>query len=295
VPNGTARRWLQNPKRHPKPLGDPPPKVALTLVARARLVPATARPQPKFQRICRSPDTLRVRIVTANPAFNVPVAELESAVSRIYERYAVEVVERFDLCPWAERARRSGRVRPRVLFESDPTAFGSSLEAITQLAADDQVEVGLLLYPCLRLGRRDFEHYLRILRQADSERHPAGELPFAMAAFHPDAEPDLGSADRLVPFVRRSPDPTIQIVRKRVLDEVNGGTQTGTSFVDVLHLGVAGTAAACPVRESTSIRQWIGERNFATIERVQPAALEAIFADIARDRAATYGPLGLLG
>jgi len=119
-------------------------------------------------------------------------------------------------------------------------------------------------------------------------------LPFAMAAFHPDAEPDFGSADRLVPFVRRSPDPTIQIVRKRVLDEVNGGAQTGTSFVDVLQLGVAITAAACPVRETISIRQWIGERNLATIERVQPASLEAIFADISRDRAETYGPLGLL-
>ena len=232
--------------------------------------------------------------MAADPASSVPVAELESAVIRIYERYAVEVVERFDLCPWAERARQSGRVKPHVLFESDPTAFGSSLEALQQLAADDRVDVGLLLYPRLRLGRKDFEHYLRIFRQADSERHLAGQLPFAMAAFHPDAEPDLGTPDRLVPFVRRSPDPTIQIVRKSALDEVNGGTQTGTSFVDVLQLGVAVTAAACPVRASTSIRQWIGERNLATIERVQPAALEAIFADIARDRAETYGPLGLL-
>ena len=93
----------------------------------------------------------------ADPVSNVPFAELESAVIRIYERYAVEVVERFDLCPWAERARRFGRVRPHVLFESDPTAFGSSLEAIIQLAADDRVEVGLLLYPRLRLGRRDFD------------------------------------------------------------------------------------------------------------------------------------------
>jgi hypothetical protein len=83
-------------------------------------------------------------------------------------------------------------------------------------------------------------------------------------------------------------------VRKRVLDDVNGGTQTGTSFVDVLQLGVAVSAAAGPVRESTSIRQWIGERNLATIERVQPAELEAIFADIARDRAETYRALGLL-
>jgi hypothetical protein len=231
--------------------------------------------------------------VVSNSIPNPSRPELEEAVIRIYERYAVEVVEAFDLCPWAERARRSGRVRPHILLDTDPAEFRSSLEAIQQLAAPPEVEVGLLVYPRFRLNRKDFEHYLRILRQADSDRHEPGQAPFAMAAFHPHAPPDLGHADRLVPFVRRSPDPTIQLVRKSVLDDVNGGVRSGTSYVDVSQMALTRPVPQLPVRDTTSVRQWIAERNLVTIERVRPETLEAIFADIQRDRDATYARLGL--
>jgi hypothetical protein len=219
---------------------------------------------------------------------------LEQAVIRIYERYAREVVERFDLCPWAERARHAGRVKLSVSFESDPANLGPSLADIVRLGEDPEVEVGLLVYPRFRLNRRDFEHHLRLLRMADSERHEPGRAPFAMAAFHPEAEADLGHADRLVPFVRRSPDPTVQLVRKSVLDEVNRGGPTGTSFLDVHQLGPLRSPRAAEKREPTSVRQWVAERNLATVERVRPEALEAIFSDIERDRATTYAALGLL-
>lgn len=217
--------------------------------------------------------------------------ELVAEVIRIYERYAVEVVERFDLCPWAERSRQAGRVQPRVLFDSDPSHLGSALDAITHLAADDRVEVGLLLFPCLDIGRRDFEHYLRLLRQADTERYEPGRGPFAMAAFHPDAAPDLGHHDRLVPFVRRSPDPTIQLVRKSLLDDLNESTRTGTSFLDVRSLAEDMSGGA--ERETVSLRQWVAERNLATITACGAPTLEAIFEDIERDRERTYARLGL--
>lgn len=220
--------------------------------------------------------------------------ELVREVVRIYERYAVEVVERFDLCPWAERARKAGRVEPRVLFDSEPAHQGSALEAITHLAGDARVEVGLLVFPCLDIGRRDFEHYLRILRQTDSERYEPGLGPFAMAAFHPDAEPDTGHSDRLVPFVRRSPDPTIQLVRKSLLDELNGGTRAGTSFLDIHRLAEGlGGAAASSERETVSLRKWVAERNLGTVRECGAAALEAIFEDIERDRRESYARLGL--
>ena len=217
--------------------------------------------------------------------------ELVREVIRVYERYAVEVVERFDLCPWAERARQAGRVEPRVLFDSDPSHLGSALEAITRLAGDERVEVGLLLFPCLDIGRRDFEHYLRILRRADVERYEPGLGPFAMAAFHPDAAPDLDHSDRLVPFVRRSPDPTIQLVRKSLLDELNGSTRAGTSFLDIRRLaeGFGGNTE----RETVSLRQWVAERNLATVSQCGAATLEAIFEDIERDRRESYARVGL--
>lgn len=224
-------------------------------------------------------------------AWKASEPEIAREVIRVYERYAVEVVERFDLCPWAERARQAGRVEPRVLFDSDPSHQGSALEAITQLASDERVEVGLLLFPCLDIGRRDFEHYLRILRQTDSERYEPGLGPFAMAAFHPDAEADLGHADRLVPFIRRSPDPTIQLVRKSLLDELNGSTRAGTSFLDIRRLadGLGGAGE----RETVSLRKWVAERNLTTIRESSVATLEAIFEDIEADRRQSYARLGL--
>lgn len=234
----------------------------------------------------------------SNPAVDLEAEavlrrRLEQAVIRIYERYAIEVVERFDLCPWAERARRTGRVKPHVVFESDPTDPAPSLAAISELAADDRVEVGLLIYPRFRLDRRDFEHYVRVLRQVESERHEPGRAAFAMAAFHPRAEPDLGHPDRLVPFVRRSPDPTIQLVRKSALDEVNRSARAGTSFVDVRRMGLAFRAGGPETSEPSSVRQWVAERNRVSVGRVGPEALEAIFADIARDREHAYAGLGL--
>jgi len=230
--------------------------------------------------------------VATEPAPTTSEPELVREVIRIYERYAVEVVERFDLCPWAERSRKAGRVEPRVLFDSDPSHLGSALDAITHLAADDRVEVGLLLFPCLDIGRRDFEHYLRLLRQADTERYEPGLGPFAMAAFHPDAAPDLGHHDRLVPFVRRSPDPTIQLVRKSLLDELNGSTRTGTSFLDIRRLAAGPSSSA--ERETVSLRQWVAERNLATVAEHGAPKLEAVFEDIERDRAQSYGRLGLM-
>ena len=42
---------------------------------------------------------------------------------RIYLRYAEEFVERFDLCPWAAKARRDGHVEVRVVTAPGPAAF----------------------------------------------------------------------------------------------------------------------------------------------------------------------------
>ena len=59
-----------------------------------------------------------------------------------------------------------------------------------------------------------------------------GESPFAMAAFHPDAAADLDDPERLIPFLRRTPDPTIQLVRQEALERVRGRHPQGTAFVD---------------------------------------------------------------
>jgi hypothetical protein len=207
---------------------------------------------------------------------------------RLYERYAEEIVERFDLCPWARRSRREGAVRPWVLLQESPDELAESLLVIGALAVASQVQVALLIYPRLRLGRLDFEHFVRRLRHADSERHELGEVPFAMAAFHPQAAANLQDAERLVPFIRRTPDPTIQLVRADVLEQLRSSSSSGTAFVEPGMLTVAGLAR----EEVPGIRERIAQNNLETICRVGTSTLEAAFADIARDRSATYARLG---
>src|SRR6267143_1192556 len=54
---------------------------------------------------------------------------------------------------------------------------------------------------------------------------------FYCVAFHPDLPLDLTDAHRAVQFIRRSPDPTIQMVRASVLKAVRGRDE-GTKVID---------------------------------------------------------------
>lgn len=216
-------------------------------------------------------------------------AELVREAERLYERYATEVVERFDLCPWAAHARREGSTRAKIILQEDPLDLTPSLDAIDELSNEPQIAVALFIYPRLGLDRLDFEHFLRRLRHTDSGRHPVGSIPFVMAAFHPDAAPDLDDPDRLIPFIRRTPDPTLQLVRREVLDSVQTRSRTGTAFADLWMLSPAGLD-----RETgLSVRERITVKNFEVVRSVGVDTLEAVFRDIARDRAETYGRLGV--
>lgn len=227
--------------------------------------------------------------MTPNRPQPVSDDEVVREVIRIYQRYAREVVEHFDFCPWATRARREGAAEPHVLLGDDPNDFSASLQLIDALAARPKVSVGLLIYPRLRLGRLDFEHFVRRLRKADSDRYEPGDIPFAMAAFHPHAVPDLKDAERMVPFLRRSPDPTIQLVRCDALSAVRGEPANGTALVEVWMLSPAGLAK----EEAPGVRERIALNNLKTVREVGPAAVEAALADIEHDREATYARLGL--
>src|SRR5512139_871088 len=113
---------------------------------------------------------------------------LAAEALRIYRRYMVEFVEAFGLCPWAERARREGHVRERVVLHAG-TELAPALEAVEELSRDSEVHVGLVLFPRLRLERMDFERFVADLRVADAARYPDESPEMAMAAFHPDARP----------------------------------------------------------------------------------------------------------
>ena len=110
-----------------------------------------------------------------------------------------------------------------------------------------------------------------------------------MAAFHPDADANLKDPERLIPFLRRTPDPTIQVVRRTALERVRGNSQEGTSFMDLADLA----QMPLPQKEPVSLRQRIARANLDTALEVGIDTLEALFQDIRRDRNESYARLRL--
>src|SRR6188768_3543873 len=202
-------------------------------------------------------------------------AELASSTLEVYERYAVEVVEHFGFCPWARAARESGEVTLRVVFSADHDDFEESLGQLSELHRQaPSTDIALFIYPLLDLDRRGFEDYARRLR-ASAEAGPKlglGRLDdFAMAAFHPSATADLSHPDRLVPYVRRTPDPTLQLVRKSALSSIKGLAQ-GTAFLDVSALS-ADAFKALQEPAPKAVRERIAEQNLATVRDTGTAAI----------------------
>jgi hypothetical protein len=209
--------------------------------------------------------------------------ELTDEALRIYHRYAVEIVEGLGLCPWAEHARTSGRVAVRVILARSRDT-SPVLELIDRFAPDPHVEILIAVFPRLAIDRRGFEQFVAEARDRDAPRHDLGAIPFAMAAFHPDAAPELDSAERLIPFLRRTPDPTIQLVRRSVLERVRERSPEGTGFVDLRLLD----PKSFQVDPEPTLRQRIAETNLDTIRRVGVEEIERRLAEIRRDRDRSY-------
>lgn len=208
--------------------------------------------------------------------------ELSRATLEAYERYAVEVVEAHGFCPWARAARESGEVVLRVDFSANSDDFSESLALLDELhRGPTDVDIALFIYPLLDLDRLGFEDHVRRLRTLAEQAAPRLDA-FAMAAFHPEAKADLSHPDRLVPFVRRTPDPTLQLVRNSALSSIKG-LSAGTAFVDVESLSAAGFAAlAAPANKP--VRERIAEQNLSTVKAAGVATIDAILSDIAESR-----------
>jgi hypothetical protein len=215
--------------------------------------------------------------------------DLTKLTLEVYERYAREVVERFGFCPWARPARESGDVSLHVIFSADPNDFSEPFAALAALhQAPEPTDIALFIYPLLGVDRLGFEDYVRRFR-GHAEAPPHQLDAYAMAAFHPAANADLGHPDRLVPFVRRSPDPTLQLVRKSALSSIKGLTQ-GTAFLDVSELSLE-TLKALTEPPVKAVRERIAEHNLDTVKAAGPAAIEAVLDDIARTREAGHARL----
>ena len=212
---------------------------------------------------------------------------LRAEALRIHARYAVEVVEGLGFCPWARAAREQGRVCTRVLLESDTTP-AAVIDQVTALERDASCEIGLLVFPELTLGRIPFQHFAAAVRAGYEPR--AGAAAFAIADFHPDAAPNLASAAELVAFIRRSPDPTLQLVRRSTLAAVRLGDGPGTRFVD---LSAWAPSSIPPAPEPAPLHERVAGANLRQVQSLGVEHVLALFTAIERDRDASYARHGL--
>ena len=201
-----------------------------------------------------------------------PTAE----VLRILERYLVEIVERHDLCPWARGARDHGELASAILWGTPP--LERWLAEGERLLAQPQTRVAMLVAPELAISR----DALCALRDRVAARIPSA----GVADFHPDAPLDLATPARLVPFLRRSPDPMLQLVPFAVIDAVRAAPPVAGRAQQAVMLG----GHAAPPRGEPAAR--IAAANHATVTAARDA-ITAALEDIAADRAAAYARVGL--
>lgn len=204
------------------------------------------------------------------------VAEKSSEVLRILTRYLVEVVEAYDLCPWARSARTNGEVAIEVLWGAPPidTWIAAARRALDRPAT----RVAMVVAPELAIEPRA----LRTIRDEVS----AVIRDTGVAEFHPRGIYDATSPARLVPYLRRSPDPLLQLVPLSLLQTVRGAPPAVDRALQMQIL----SGLAAPPRGDVADR--IAADNHATVavhKRELAATLDAITAD----RDASYAAAGI--
>lgn len=217
---------------------------------------------------------------------------LIEAARAVYGRYQREIVEGFNFCPYARQARDDGAVRVEVSLDREPTR-ASVLARADELAADERVEIGLLLFPRVFVDRFDWQRFVGEVHDLDAKSPRPLAKQFAAAAFHPQAEPDTGSPARLVSFIRRTPDPSIQFVRISVLARMRARDPKETTYVapDELDAFIKKLGEA-PLESRLPLHERIARANLDTVRERGIAAVQSMMDDILRERDERYAALG---
>ncbi len=210
-------------------------------------------------------------------------SRLREEAIRLFRRYAVEMVEGLSLCPWAHVSRRDGHVREVVLTEPE-LDLASVARAIDELSKLPQIEIGIILFPRIEVDRPTFERFVVQVRAHDESLGRPRAEAWAMAEFHPEAPALLTPDGAFTNFVRRTPDPTIQLVRQSALERVRRGDNHGSGYFDISLLteDTVFEAVEAPLHER------VLENNRDEIARVGLSEVAARFAEIRADRDATY-------
>ncbi len=187
------------------------------------------------------------------------------------DRYLGEFVEALELCPFARKCRESGRLDRRVLRGGRPGEATAAAVTELEATAEDQVEVALLIYPEFEGDLRAFEGFRDEVRR--------GLRLFYCVAFHPDLPMDLSDENRAVSFLRRSPDPTLQLVRIATLDRVRSGRPGGSVYLDPSKLSAHELRS---LRPELTVSEQIARANLRTLQRHDAARLASLLAGLRR-------------
>lgn len=197
-------------------------------------------------------------------------------VIRVFERYLTEVVEKYDFCPWARLSREGGELAVDVLWGTPP--LDAWVGACQALLARPETRVAMVIAPELTITPSAL-HGLRA--------EVAAFVPSAgVADFHPEATIDLSTPARLVPFIRRSPDPLLQLVPFALLDQVRAAPPSAMRAEQAQILG----GRATPPRPDAATR--IAAANHARVS-ADPDVIARTLASIAADRAESYARVGI--
>lgn len=199
---------------------------------------------------------------------------------RLNDRFLAEVVERFGVCPFAERARSEGRVARWVSTQSILAApeREALLTKISGWADDVRIEIGLVVFPAFADGPAAFDALVARLR---GEFEARGANAFVTATFHPELPYSTESPARLMPFFRRSPDPTMQLVRSSVLERVRG-----EPAVQTLRFDLEGWRRLKDAASALSTSERIERANHGLLAAGALAEIETLYAELAQQRAA---------
>lgn len=195
----------------------------------------------------------------------------------------LRVIEGYDLCPFARSCRVSGQLLRRVVRAADlRAALAAELTAL-QASREGDFEVALLIAPDFADGPRAWE---ALVQQLAVEVHEAfaahGQVPACYAvAFHPEMAYRTDTPLQLVGLLRHSPDPTMQLVRREVLDRVRG-TQGEHRFLEPQAWSTPeeALAAAAAMVGRPPLSDRIAAANYATWQRAG-GQLERELADAA--------------
>jgi hypothetical protein len=197
-------------------------------------------------------------------------------VRRLLDRYLVEIVETYDLCPWARTARLSGELAIDVLWGTPTIEAWTASSA--ELLARPETRVAMVVAPELDATPAE----LRVIR----DRVAKTITTAGIAHFHPAAPLDDATPARLVPYLRRSPDPLLQLVPLALLETV----RMREPAIDRAHQIQLLNGSIAPLRGDVADR--LAAVNHARVT-ADAAAVAACLEDIAADRLRSYTRVGI--